>query len=156
MTRPVRPNDLYASDYALWLDGQVAALERGDVAALDLANLADEVGDLGRSERDAIASNLTVILIHLLKWRHQPSKRKRGWEASIAEHRKRIRRQLERSPSLRNHPEEVLQDEYEIARLRAAAEMGVNLSALPEACPFSIDQVLDPGFLPGPSLLDPR
>ncbi len=148
MSDRVPPNDLYASDYALWLDGQVAALERGDVAALDLANLAEEVSDLGRSEHLELSSNIVVVLVHLLKWRHQPAKRKNAWKASIREHRRRIRKRLDRSPSLRRTLETVLAEDYADARALAAIEAGLGVETFPAACPFTIEQVLDPDWLP--------
>jgi hypothetical protein len=148
MNKPVRPNDLYASDYALWLDRQVAALERGDIAGLDLTNLAEEVGDLGRSERFELSSNLVVVLAHLLKWRYQPTKRKKGWSASIREHRRRIRKRLDRSPSLKPSLREVLIEDYADARALAAIETGLAIEVFPETCPFAIEHIIDPDWLP--------
>jgi Domain of unknown function DUF29 len=140
--------DLYRKDYHAWVEAQVSALERGDFAALDLLHLADEVGDLGRSQKHKIRSNLNVVLVHLVKWRYQPDKRKPGWEVSIHEHRTRLLEDLSESPSLRVYPAEVLAKEYDLARRKAAVEMRKSLRALPLACPFTIEQILDLDFLP--------
>jgi hypothetical protein len=139
---------LYDTDYYAWVEAQVSALGRGDVGALDLAHLADEVADLGRSEKRAIRSNLNVLLIHLIEWTYQPGQRKGGWEVSIGEHRARLLEDLVDSPSLKDYPAEVLEKEYALARKRAALEMRKSVRALPETCPFSIDQVLDQTYLP--------
>jgi hypothetical protein len=139
---------LYEKDYFAWVEAQVSALARGDVAGLDLGHLADEVGDLGRSEKRAIRSNLNVLLIHLIKWAYQPSQRKGGWEVSIGEHRTRLLDDLADSPSLKDYPGEVLAKEYALARKRAALQMRKSLRAIPETCPFTVQQVLDPDFLP--------
>jgi hypothetical protein len=139
---------LYDNDYHAWVEAQVSALERGDFAGLDLIHLADEVGDLGRSQKHKIRSNLNVVLVHLVKWKYQPDRRKPGWEVSIHEHRTRLLEDLSESPSLRVYPAEVLAKEYDLARRKAAVEMRKSLRALPQACPFTVEQVLELDFLP--------
>ena len=52
------------------------------------------------------------------------------------------------SPSLRRYSADVLDDEYRTARADAAGETGLPEDAFPEICPFTIEQILDPGFLP--------
>ena len=42
----------------------------------------------------------------------------------------------------------VLDEEYTIAREKAAAETGLRAATFPKTCPYTIDQVLDPDFLP--------
>jgi hypothetical protein len=42
----------------------------------------------------------------------------------------------------------VLDDEYRTARADAADETGLPEDAFPAACPFTIEQILDPDFLP--------
>jgi Domain of unknown function DUF29 len=138
---------LYEADYYAWVQEQAAALEQGDFGALDRIHLADEVGDLGRSVKKAIRSNLNVLLIHLVKWAYQPERRKGGWEVSIDEHRTRLLQDLAESPSLRSYVSEVLAAEYRLARKRAAVQMRVAIRNIPEACPFSVNEVLDPDFL---------
>jgi Domain of unknown function DUF29 len=139
---------LYEKDYHAWVEAQVSALERGNFAALDLAHLADEVGDLGRSEKRAIRSNLNVVLVHLIKWTYQRDRRKPGWQVSIREHRTRLKEDLADSPSLRAFPSEILAKEYDLARSKAAVQMRKALRTIPETCPFTIEQVLDLDYLP--------
>jgi hypothetical protein len=52
------------------------------------------------------------------------------------------------SPSLRTYLGEILEEEYRLARRKAAAETGLPISTFPEECPFTIEQVLDRDFLP--------
>ena len=89
----------YAEDYAAWLAHQVALLQSGRFDALDIPNLVDEVESLGRSDFKALVRAIEIVLIHMLKWDHQPKRRTRSWELSIAEHRRRIARELSDSPS---------------------------------------------------------
>ncbi|HEY4774353.1 MAG TPA: DUF29 domain-containing protein [Xanthobacteraceae bacterium] len=149
-TAPKKPADrcLYDADYYAWVQAQVSALERKEIAALDLAHLADEVADLGRAQKRAVRSNLGVLLPHLIKWTYQPDRRKGGWESSIREHRDRLREELADSPSLRGYAEQLLEDQYRRARLRAGDQMRKSVKSVPQSCPFTMREVLDPHFLP--------
>lgn len=139
---------LFTRDYAAWALQQAADLRAGAWGNLDRDNLAEEVESLGRSERNEIESRLVVLLAHLLKWKFQPEKRSGSWEGTILEQRTRISRRLAESPSLKNFPSEILAEEYEIARLNAAGETGLDRAAFPSTCPFTLAQILDKSFLP--------
>jgi len=138
----------YDGDYYGWLVRQAALLGARRFAEVDLANLIDEIEDLGRSEKREIENRLGVLLVHLLKWQFQPAQRSGGWQSTIIEQRARLLKRLQESPSLRNYPREVRKEEYALARERAAAESGLALTTFAKSCPYTIDQVLDPDFLP--------
>lgn len=138
----------YEEDFALWSVEQAALLRDGRFDGLDRENLAEEIESLGRSERKEIRKRLRVLLVHLLKWRFRATKQKGGWKATILVQRRELLRTLAENPSLRAHPREALEETYEIARLKAADETGLPEDAFPAARPFTIDQILDPGFLP--------
>jgi uncharacterized damage-inducible protein DinB len=70
-----RTGKLYETDFFLWTKEQAAALRAGRLDALDRDNLAEEVESLGRKDRRELESRLTVLVMHLLKWRHQPAER---------------------------------------------------------------------------------
>lgn len=142
-----RPS-LYERDFCLWLDAQVRLLKEGRLQELDVANLIEEIEDLGRGEKRAIESNLVVVLKHLLKHQYQPRRRSRSWLASIAEHRRRLRNDLATSPSLRPYARECFAQCYEDARRQALIETGLAPDALPSARPYTLEQTLDPEFLP--------
>src|SRR5262249_61009017 len=107
---------LYDHDYHAWLTRQTALLAERRFADLDLDNLIDEIQALARSEKREIESRLNVLLVHLLKWVHQPAQRSGGWRSTIIEQRARLLKRLQESPSLRGYPGEVLDEEYAIAR----------------------------------------
>ncbi len=150
LARSPRPT-LYERDFFLWTRQQAELLRERvpDTAGLDTVKLAEEIEDLGSSQQSEIESRLCVLLAHLLKWQVQPAKRSNSWCATIAEQRMRIARRLRQSPSLRSYSAEVLAEEYAVARLNAMAETDLPMDSFPLHCPFEIDDILDPDFLPG-------
>jgi len=139
----------YEEDFALWSAEQAALIRAGKFDRIDLENVAEEIESLGRSHRHAIRSRLAVLMMHLLKWERQPAERSRSWMATIRDQRREIARLLKDSPSLRPFPGKVFEEEYPWARDRAAEETTIFLHLFPETCPYTIDQILDPEFLPG-------
>ncbi len=138
----------YEEDFVLWLEHQAELLRQGRVGELDLENLAEEVDDIGRSQRRAVESELTIILIHLLKYQFQPSKRSRSWLDTLLEHRGRLARDFRVSKSLRFHAETELADLYRLARKRAAVQTRLPLTTFPETSPYTLEQTLNEDFFP--------
>ena len=151
MAEPVRkPKNVgYDQDFSAWSEEQGRLLKARSPLDLDWDNLAEEIETLGRSERSEIRSRLVVLLLHLLKWEFQPTKRKPGWRASIVEARDQLNEQLVASPSLRSYPVQVLRKQYEIARLKAADDTRIAVGKFPERCPYEMSQILDEAFYPG-------
>lgn len=153
MSDPARvkpaPAARYDEDFFAWTQEQAALLRTRRFSSIDIENIAEELESLGRSEKKEIRSRMTVLLTHLLKWGYQASKRSNSWRATLASQRKELRRELTDSPSLRSYPATVLSDLYETARLDASGETGLPLETFPAECPFTIEQILDPEFLPG-------
>jgi hypothetical protein len=133
---------LYGQDFAAWADAQAEALRAGRLDGLDLVHLAEEIGDLSKGERDAIESHLETLVLHLLKWRYQPDRRTRSWEAAIKVARRYIEKLLRRSPSLRRDLPASLDEIYPNARIRAGVATGLADEVFPDACPFTLDQVI--------------
>ena len=131
----------YDRDFAAWAEAQAEALRAGRLDALDLAHLAEEIGDLSNREGDALESHLETLVLHLLKWRYQPARRSRSWEATIKVARRNVAKLLRRSPSLRPGLGASLAEIYPNARIRAAVATRLPDDALPERCPFTLDQV---------------
>ena len=113
---------LYERDFYLWVEEQTGLLRRGALDRLDVANLVEEIEDLGIGAKKAVKSNLVVVLLHLLKHQFQPRRRSRSWRASIVEHRQRLRDDLRTSPSLRGYARDVFVDAYADARARAGRD----------------------------------
>ena len=138
----------YDTDFYLWTQQQAALLRQGQLQAVDVANLAEEIESMGKSDRRTIESFLFVILTHLLKWRFQPTRRGKSWRLSISNGRREIARLLRDSPSLKPQLSELATEEYRGARQQAADETGLPLSTFPDQCPFTVEQLLDVEYWP--------
>ena len=139
-------NTLYEADFSAWLGQQAELLRRGELAALDTANLVEEIEALGGSQRRELASRLSVLLMHLLKWTMQPDERSNGWRNTINGQRREIKRLLKQNPSLRWTLPDVIASEYGDAKADAVEETGLLDYPLPVTCPFSPEQVMDRDF----------
>ncbi len=132
---------LYETDVVAWAEGQADALRAGRFDDLDLANLAEEIGDVSRREAEALGSHLETLLVHLLKWRHVPGHRSRSWEGTIRVARHKTAKLLRDSPSLRPRLPALVEDAYPAARIWAGVETGLAEQTSPAACPFTLDQI---------------
>jgi hypothetical protein len=142
-------SQLYDQDFVLWVNQTAELLREGKFNELDIPNLLDEVEAMGRSEKNALISNLVVVLMHLLKYQYQPEKRTNSWLSSIREHRRRLKKALQTSPSLKNYLQDNLAETYDDSRDIAAIETGLDLDVFPKDCPYSVEQILNPDYLPG-------
>ena len=82
----------YHEDFHLWTQQQAEFIGNQQWHKLDWLNLREEIDEMGRREKRSIESNLVVLLLHLLKWEHQPTFRSSSWRGSIKEHRRRLQR----------------------------------------------------------------
>jgi hypothetical protein len=120
---------LYERDFYRWVEEQARLLKEGDLERLDIINLIEEIEDLGVAAKKAVKSNLVVVLLHLLKHQLQPRRRSRSWQASIVEHRQRLRDDLRTSPSLRGHAHDVFDEAYADARARSRCNRAAGAEA---------------------------
>lgn len=150
VTTELQPNQqsLYETDYLQWIETTVEKLRQKDYGAIDWENLIDEISDMARSERRSLKSNLTIVLLHLLKWQNQPQLRSGSWKGSIVEHRQRIQDELADSPSLKPYLQEIFPRCYANAVERASAETELPIETFPSESPYTAAQVLDAGFFP--------
>ena len=132
----------YREDYAGWVEDTARAIEDGRFSEIDRIALADEVRDLGKSERRELRSALEVLLMHMLKARYQPEKDTRSWGLTMRVQRNHIAGYLKESPSLRREMAEFIADAYSNARLNAADETGLEVDAFPESCEWRVAEVL--------------
>jgi hypothetical protein len=135
-------------DYYAWAIETAERLRAGRLSEVDLNSVAQELEDMGKAQRQALASHLKALIVHLLKWHYQPSFRGVSWRLSITNARDEIAELLEDSPSLEPKIGKLVARRYRAARSRAALEMGVSEDTFPSTCPFSEDQMLDAAYWP--------
>lgn len=138
----------YDRDIIAWADEQAALLRSGRLDELDIENLAEEIEDVGKSERRELASLMSLLLAHLLKWQYQPGRRGSRWARTIREQRRAIAGRLAETPSLKTSLANPswLDGVWADAVAKAADETG--LTDFPENCPWSMSDVLAADFLP--------
>ncbi len=139
---------LYDTDFYQWTQQQAALLRQGQLVALDIDHLAEEIEDMGKSNRLALESYLSNVIMHLLKWQYQPERRSTRWKPSIRNGRRQIEKRLKNSPSLKPQLQTIVQEEYLPARENAADETNIPLATFPMECPFTVEQVLDAEYWP--------
>ncbi|MCW4115366.1 DUF29 domain-containing protein [Aurantimonas sp. MSK8Z-1] len=144
------PSQQHETDFYRWTRDQAAQLRvlPRSFTRLDVDNLAEEIEDMGRSEIREISSLLRQTLVHLIKsafdgsapsvahWVEEAS----GFQGDAV---------LAVSPELRQRLD--LLKIWVVARRNAVdalAEHGVQVPALPDECPLTLDQLLDAGFSP--------
>jgi len=139
---------LYNTDFNLWLEENAHLLHKGFLQDIDVEHLIEEIEGLAQSQKQALKSNLRIVIIHLLKYQYQPEKITNSWVNSINEHRDRIYDILDDSPSLEQYIRDEFSKVYGRARRRASRETQKPLDVFPIECPFTIEQVLDEDYLP--------
>jgi hypothetical protein len=141
-------NSLYERDFYAWANEQAALLRAGKLDNADVVNIAEEIESVGRSEKSQLINRLTMLLLHLLKWRYRPSFRGNSWRLTIKEQRYRVRRHMKDNASLKSQLDEAMLDAYGLAQIRAERDTGLAVETFPEACPFTFEQATSEDFLP--------
>ena len=158
-------NNLYDTDYHQWVEQQKQLLQSGQLDRLDIKNLLEELGEVGKQNQHALESHLINLILHLLKHQYQtqvinPQRYEpqefRSWYDSIDTARRETRRLMKKNPSLRSRMAEVITDSYPDAKAGAINQMNKYLpkdqrltdQSFPAECPWSYDQLIDDDWLP--------
>ena len=146
---------LYDGDFFAWTQQQATLLRRaaarGPDSDLDLHNLAEEIESLGKRDRRALISQSARVIEHLLKFQYSRAEGTRpGWESWVDVRRSKARRILADSPGLKTEVETIVSESYEDGRRFAGRSLRNELDpkTLPEACPYTLDQILDQDWWP--------
>lgn len=137
---------LYERDALAWAEQQAMLLRRiasGEAVneAVDWPNVIEEVRDVGLSELRACRSLLRQALVHLLKLGAWPeSLAAAHWRGEVTGFLTDARDRF--TPSMRQRIG--LDDLYEAAvnQVRAGAEDAAPPAKFPQACPFTLDELL--------------
>jgi hypothetical protein len=144
----------YDDDFYAWTQYQAEVLRtlRTRDNRFDRDHLAEEVEDLGRSERDAVRSQVRRILVHFLKLAYSPAQDPRfDGAVSIIDARAVLDDKI--SPSLRRDVEARLTRLYAAARKQASVDLlkyheRDAAAALPAECPYTVEQILADDWYP--------
>src|SRR5260221_1128845 len=137
----------YDDDFFAWTQYQAEVLRsvRTRDNRFDREQVAEEIEDLGKNERDTMESQIRRVMEHFLKLAYSPADPPRyGWMGSISDARRILRKRI--TPTLRRHAEQKFAELYEDAR--EAAELALRdhgeheaAAALPLASPYKLEQV---------------
>lgn len=138
----------YDLDFYSWLTKNVELLRDGRLGEIDVEHIAEELESMGKRDLRQLRSRLQVLVMHLLKWQYQPEKQSKSWLATIDHQRDEIESLLLDSPSLRRELEQGIILIYPKAVRDACRETGLPEGTFPVSCPFAIEEILEPRFLP--------
>ncbi|NCR00304.1 MAG: DUF29 domain-containing protein [Microcystis aeruginosa L211-101] len=139
---------LYDVDDDQWLEQTINLLKNHQFQQLDLDNLIEELEDLGREKKNAVASLLDQIIRHLLLlqyWTTEAEYNAVHWQEEIYNFRTQLRRTI--TTNLRKYLKDELTSIYQDA-LGFVKIKTTNLVTFPTECPYSQEQLLDRSWLP--------
>jgi hypothetical protein len=145
----VKDGGLYEQDFYAWANEQAGLLRAGKLSEADIEHIAEEIESMGKGEKRELASRLTVLLLHLLKWQYQPGRRGASWQATIRVQRRDLAVHMADNPSLKSLLPQVIGQAYGSAIIEAGVETGLLETTFPTVCPWSFEQISDPDFWPG-------
>jgi len=73
----------YGGDFYDWTIKTSKLLREGRISETDLGQIAEEIEDMGKSDKRALSSYLKLLMVHLLKWHLQTTHRSVSWKLSI-------------------------------------------------------------------------
>ena len=139
---------LYELDDSQWLGETISLLRNHQFQQLDLEHLIEELEDLGKEKKNAVASLLEQVIRHLLLLRYWTKEAEHNtihWQEEIDNFRTQLRRKM--TANLRNYLEEALNSIYQDA-LGFVKIKPVNTVIFPSQYPYSLEELLDRSWLP--------
>ncbi|MSO99571.1 MAG: DUF29 domain-containing protein [Acetobacteraceae bacterium] len=137
--------DLYDRDILTWSRHQadlLRRLARGErVNGVDWTHVVEEIEDVGLSELNAVRSYLRQMLVHLLKVRGWPDHSAADhWRGEIGAFQADAAQRF--APSMRRKIALPLLYDKARTQLKGLQYDGVRPDAWPDACPFTLNQLL--------------
>lgn len=140
---------MYDQDFHAWTVENAKLLRAGHFAEIDGAHIAEELESMGARERREVLSRLQVLIMHLLKYQYQPTRRSKSWLLTIIHQRTALERLLQQSPSLNTLlNSENLQAIYQKAVKEAIIETDLESHWFALDCPYRFEQLLNEEYFP--------
>jgi hypothetical protein len=142
---------LYERDYYGWIQHNVTAIREGRLQDVDWVNVAEELEDMGKSEKRALRSQMARLLAHLLKWAYQPKlprTSEHSWRSTIEHAREAIDELLDESPSLKPRLAQVIAPADRDALAQVIGESNLPKKTFPATCPWTLDEIMAEYFWP--------
>jgi hypothetical protein len=144
----------YEDDFYAWTQYQAEVLRAMPAPdnRFDREHVAEEIEDLGKSERDAVRSQIRRIIEHFLKLAYSSAEQPRlGWMETIDDAREMLSDKL--TATLRRDAEGGLGKLYAEGQRRAARGLQrygepEAVDRLPQACPWSLDDICREDWYP--------
>ena len=140
----------YENDHDAWALNQAALLRAGQLNALDIEHIADELEELMGNNRRELHRRFRVLIGHLLKWQFQPGHRSPSWRSTMRTQRDDIEDIIAENPSLKRLIPEKIASAYPKAVALAIDETGLPKATFPAVCPYSEAEILNADFWPLP------
>jgi hypothetical protein len=136
----------YDRDFYTWSQEQARLVREGRWDAVDRQNVAEEIESLGREQFNKLVGALRVLMLHMLKWDHQPGRRSRSWVLSIKAQRHDLGDVLSDNPGLKPRIPQAMERAYRNARTDAAQETGLDEDMFPAECPYSFEDITSQAY----------
>jgi len=139
------PDDLYDRDILAWSEHQSALLRRvanGErLNGVDWDHVVEEIEDVGLSELNAVRSYLRQMLVHLLKIYGWPDHSAcRHWRSEVVAFQTELKDHF--APSMRRRIDLTTVYRRSLLQVEPLAYDDQPPRPWPEACPFSLDDLL--------------
>lgn len=138
----------YDFDVVAWSLEQARLLRAGQFSQLDIEHIAEEIEDVGKSEKRELRSRMALLLAHLLKWQYQSDYRGNSWRRTIKIQRSGILECLDETPSLKADLKQAAWWSRVWNEGVAIAINETGLDCFPELCPWTFDQIMSADFWP--------
>lgn len=103
---------------------------------------------MANAERRALSSQLTRLMMHILKWRYQADRRSTSWARTIVNARQEIRKLRQYMPSFtQEYIESIWEETFDDAIAEAKAEMNLSRKDKFEPAELTWDEVFDDEYL---------
>ena len=135
-------------DFETWCYQQAELLRQHRFSEADVPNVIEELESMGSEQRLALMSSYRLLISHLLKWQFQPQLRSTSWQVTIGRERDHVAAREKVNHALRHDAVRLVDDVYHKAVREASTETGLPKSSFPADCPYSLDQLRDPDWMP--------